>query len=237
MSSPSLEVPIPGAWPSRSASSLTPLETPNFSRPSLPPHLDLKCFNSTQLPDEHALSSTADQPVTPGSPPSHPRADQPAGVDEAEGERDQQLSKLPPASRPISPMSMDGDGAPEISTLEDVDETDAQDLSRLGKLHLKGLSSHGVHQVWLDDLPDDHLPQPSSHFPSKNPWPTANFTTVKGTWSHLLDSPPSTSFPLPSGRPSPVQTPPTIPDRYAFSGSPSRVSLCEPSNIGLVYRR
>lgn len=236
MSSPDLEVPVPGAWPSKPASFIHPQE-PGLSQSSLPPHLGLSSSISAQLTGECGLSSTASRPVTPEGSPSNPSTGQPAGVDEEEGERDPQPSNPPYLSRPTSPMSIDDDGIPETPALEDVDEVDAQDLSHLGKLHLERLWSHDVHQVWLDDLPDDHPPQPNTHFPSKNPWPTANFTAVKGTWAHPLESPPSTSFPLPSGRPTPVHTSSTVPDRYVFSSSPSRVSLCEPSNVGLVYRR
>lgn len=237
MSSPVLEVTVPGAWPSKLASSLTLPEEASLSQPSLSPQLGLPSSISAQLPDDSALSSTSSRSVIPEGPSSGPRTGQPVGVDEAEGEQDPQASNSPPASRPISPMSIDSDGIPENSALQDVDETEAEDLSHLGKLRLKGLSSHGVHRVWLNDLPDDHPPQPNSHFPSKNPWPTANFTAVKGTWGPLLETSPSTQFPLPSGRPTPVPTPSTVLEPYVFSSSSSRVRLCEPSNVGLVYPR
>lgn len=180
-------------------------------------------------------SNTPNCPA-PGIREGSPKTGQAPETDVEEDEPELQPSS-PVPSRPSSPMSMDDDGARQDSPLQDVAEKDSEDLSHLGNLHLQGHMSHTVRRIW-PDLPSEEDPiEPGSHVPSTNPWPTVSFTAVKEAWSNPWDNTGLAGFPLPSGRPTPIPRPATIPDRYTFSSPSSRVSLCEPSDLGLVYRR
>lgn len=235
MSAPVLVAPATGDPPSQPAS-LPPRRAPNASQPLPPSHSASLASVPAESLGERAPSCASGELAAPENLPPRSGTGQPVDVVEGGG-LDPQLSNLPPPFRPASPMSIDDDSISQDSLLQDVDEKDAKDLSHLGKLRLEELSSHAVRHVWPADFPDDHRPQPSSHFPSKNPWPTASFTPVSGALDDPLESPQPTGFPLPSGRPRPIQTPSAIPDRYVFSGRPPQVNLCESSDVGLVYRR
>ena len=217
-------------------------EGPVFRQPTLPA---LSSDLSSALYDLFAIEDDEPSDIpgkpTPEIPPCSLSAAQAPTVDAVDVEEEEpepQSSYSPAPSRPGSPMSIDDDGAAHDSPLQDVAEKDAEDLSHLCKLHLQDHMSHTVRRIW-PDIPSDEDPhQPGLHYPSTDPWPTAKFTAVKEAWSKPPDGSGLASFPLPSGRPTPVQTlPATIPDRYAFSSPSTRVSLCEPSDLGLVYRR
>ncbi|SPO05211.1 uncharacterized protein DNG_07898 [Cephalotrichum gorgonifer] len=191
-------------------------------------------------------STTPDTPLPSSGTDQAPDADTQAAKDE-EGEEEEgqeeeekgdqeeaQRYYSPEPSRPGSPMSTDGD-MPETSRLKDVAKNEEDDLSHLGKLDLRDYHSQGVSHIWQANLPSDEIPQPDSHFPSTNPWPSANFTEVKSKiqWDRLEPN----GFPLPSGRPTPVTTPAAIPDHYRFSSLPPPTTLSESSSLGVVYPR